>query len=76
MIVDNNVINIKAVETAAVQVLTHVQLFVTPWTVAHQTPLSMEFSRQKYWNGLPCHLPKLLRLDLNYSKHKKEMMII
>ena len=27
-----------------------VQLFVTPWTVAHQAPLSTEFSRQKYWN--------------------------
>ena len=26
---------------------------VTPWTVAHQAPLSMEFSRQKYWSGLP-----------------------
>ena len=25
----------------------------TPWTVAHQTPLSMEFSRQEYWSGLP-----------------------
>ena len=25
----------------------------TPWTVAHQAPLSMEFSRQEYWNGLP-----------------------
>ena len=29
----------------------HVQLFATPWTVAHQAPLSMEFSRQDYWNG-------------------------
>ena len=29
----------------------HVQLFETPWTVAHQAPLSMEFSRQKYWSG-------------------------
>ena len=28
-------------------------LFVTPWTAAHQTPLSMEFSRQEYWNWLP-----------------------
>ena len=28
-------------------------LFVTPWTVAHQAPLSMEFSRQAYWSGLP-----------------------
>ena len=26
----------------------------TPWTVAHQAPLSMEFSRQEYWSGLPC----------------------
>ena len=33
--------------------VSHVQLFVTPWTVAHQTPLSMEFSRQEYWSGLP-----------------------
>ena len=28
--------------------------FVTPWTVAHQAPLSTEFSRQEYWSGLPC----------------------
>ena len=33
--------------------LSHVQLFVTPWTTAHQAPLSMGFSRQEYWNGLP-----------------------
>ena len=35
------------------QSLSHVQLFAAPWTVAYQTPLSMEFSRQYYWNGLP-----------------------
>ena len=29
----------------------HVRLFVTPWTVARQDPLSMEFSRQEYWRG-------------------------
>ena len=34
-----------------------VRLFVTPWTVAHQAPLSMGFSRQGYWNGLPCPPP-------------------
>ena len=37
-------------------VLSHfccVQLFVTPWTVACQTPLTMGFSRQEYWSGLP-----------------------
>ena len=31
----------------------HVQFFVTPWTVAHQAPLSVGFSRQEYWSGLP-----------------------
>ena len=39
----------------------HVQLFATPWTVARQAPLSMEFSRQEYWSGLsfpsPGNLP-------------------
>ena len=29
----------------------------TPWTVAHQAPLSMEFSRQEHWSGLPCPPP-------------------
>ena len=36
-----------------VQLLSLVQLFATPWTVAHQAPLSMEFPRQEYWNELP-----------------------
>ena len=36
-----------------VKSLSHVQLFVTPWTVAHQAPLSMGFSRQENWSGLP-----------------------
>ena len=35
----------------------HVQLFVAPWTVAHHSPLSMEFSRQEYWSGLLCPPP-------------------
>ena len=34
--------------------LSCVQLFETPWTVAHRPSLSMGFSRQKYWSGLPC----------------------
>ena len=41
-------------------VLSHfspVQLFVTPWTIARQVPLSMGFSKQEYWSGLPCPLP-------------------
>ena len=32
--------------------LSRIQLFATPWTVAHQAPASMEFSRQEYWSGL------------------------
>ena len=35
----------------------HVWLFSTPWIVAHQAPLSMGFSRQEYWSGLPCTPP-------------------
>ena len=35
----------------------HIQLFVTLWTVAHQAPLCMGFSRQEYWSGLPCPPP-------------------
>ena len=31
-----------------------VQLFATPWTVAHQAPLSTRSSRQEYWSGLSC----------------------
>ena len=32
-------------------------LFVAPWTVAHQAPLPMEFSRQEYWSGVPFPTP-------------------
>ena len=32
-------------------------LFVSPWNVAHQAPLSKEFSRQEFWSGLPCPPP-------------------
>ena len=40
-----------------VKSLSHVILFVTPWTVTHQAPPSMEFSRQEYWSGLPLPSP-------------------
>ena len=36
--------------------LSRVRFFVTPWTVAHQATLSMGFSRQEHWSGLPCLL--------------------
>ena len=38
--------------------LSHVQFFGIPWTVAHQTPLTMEFSRQEYWSGLSFPSPR------------------
>ena len=40
-----------------VKSLSHIQLFVTPWTVAHQAPPSMGFSKQEYWSGLPFPSP-------------------
>ena len=40
-----------------VKSLSHVRLFATPWTVAYQPPLSMGFSRQGYWSGLPFPSP-------------------
>ena len=39
-------------KTLCVYTHSHVQLFATPWTIAYQGPLFMEFSRCKYWNGL------------------------
>ena len=38
--------------------ISYVQLFTTLWTIACQAPLSMEFSRQEYWSGLPCPSPR------------------
>ena len=37
--------------------ISHIQLFATPWTVSCQILLSMGFSRQEYWSGLPCPPP-------------------
>ena len=44
-------------ETRKVKLLSHVQLFVSPWAVACQAPLPMGFSRQDYWSALPCPPP-------------------
>ena len=37
--------------------VSHARLCATPWTVAHQAPLSLEFSRQEHWSALPCPPP-------------------
>ena len=47
------------------QLLSHLQLFMAPWIVAHTAPLSMEFSRQECWSGLPFPSPgKLPNTDI------------
>ena len=48
-------VSVKAMDThreSEAKSLSRVQLFATPWTVGHQAPLSMGFSRQEYWSGL------------------------
>ena len=40
-----------------VKLLSHVRLYATPWTVTHQAPQSMEFSKQEYWSALPFPSP-------------------
>ena len=46
----------------SMKLLSRVQLFATPWTVAHQAPPSMGFSRQEYWSGLPFPFPQQTQL--------------
>ena len=48
---------IMCILSGTLYMLSCVQLFPTPWTVAHQAPLSMGFSRQDYWSGLPFPSP-------------------
>ena len=50
--------NIKKGLKVKVKSLSCVQFFATLWTVAHQAPPSMGFSRQEYWNGLPFPSPE------------------
>ena len=49
--------HIRASHACMLSHFSHVQLFATPWTIAHQAPLSMGFSRQEHWSGLPCAPP-------------------
>ena len=47
----------KCYYLCAVLACSVIQLFSTPWTVARQAPLSLEFFRQEYWSGLPFPSP-------------------
>ena len=51
------------IEHVCVCVPSHVQLFVTPGTVACQDPLSMKFSRQEYWSRVPFPIPGDFTMD-------------
>ena len=52
-------------ENTEVKLLSRVPLFATPWTVAYQASLSMGFSRQEYWSGLPFPSPRIWKEILN-----------
>ena len=53
-----------------VKSLSRVRLLATPWTAAHQAPLSMGFPREEYWSGLP-----LTSLTVYYSEEEKTLML-
>ena len=55
-----------------VKSLSHVRLFVTPWTAAYQAPLSIEFSRQEYWSEVPLPSPRMV---LGERRKKLEMKV-
>ena len=57
---NNPIIYLSVLEIVSACVLSSVWLFPNPWTVAHQDPLSMEFSRQEYWSVLPFPPPGYL----------------
>ena len=67
----NHTLYTKLIHKVKVKSLSCVQLFVTAWTAAHQAPLSMGFSRQEYWSGLPLSPPRLpmLLLLLSHFSH-------
>ena len=52
-----NFLNLRMLLLLLVSHLHRVRLCETPWTAAHQTPLSLGFSRQEYWSGLPFPSP-------------------
>ena len=50
-------VEIQGTMKVKVKLLSHVRLFATPWTIAHQVPLPMGFFRQEYGSGLPFPSP-------------------
>ena len=67
-----HLIRLSTVRFSAVPSLSYVQLFATPWGVAHQAPLSMGFSRQEYRSGLLFTSPGAL-LDTGIEPESSEL---
>ena len=57
-----------------VKSLSHVQPSVTPWTAVFQAPLSMGFSRQEYWSGVPLPSPKVYLVSTRSSRSRLNML--
>ena len=55
--------------------LSRVRLLVTPWTAAYQAPLSMGFSRQEYWSGVPLPSPSDM-LDFFNLSNMTSMLLL
>ena len=59
-----------------VKSLSHVWLFVTRWTAAHQAPPSMGFSRQEYWSGVPLPSPLTLCIRVQWIQFKIKIFFL
>ena len=57
-----------------VKLLSGIRLVATPWTAAYQAPLSMGFSRQEYWSGVP--LPSPVMVELSFKIHTLEFQFL
>ena len=60
-----------------VKSLSRFRLVATPWTAAHQAPLSMGFSRQEYWSGVPLPSPRILEwVAISFSRGSSQLCLL
>ena len=58
------------------EVTRRVRLLANPWTAAYQAPLSVGFSRQEYWSGLPLPSPVLNKYLFNQMSHRNPLLYL
>ena len=63
------------ISSLKVKSLSHVRLFVTPWTVAYEAPPSMGFSRQEDWSGVPLPSPYLKLYYIKIKLPKTSLLV-